>query len=148
MKEITFDDLRQLLLYRRIVKWNDDRIELDNGVKIRIEMTDYDCCAYAAGVFKNVVLDAAITCVSEIEREKWEDSDTYGCRARVTIMHNMNPICEAYANADAGNGGYYYSVASFIVTIPGVDEEGACEFANSEFEFQEQDGATFDRRIL
>lgn len=33
MKEITFDDLRQLLLYRRIVKWNDDRIELDNGVK-------------------------------------------------------------------------------------------------------------------
>lgn len=92
MKEITFDDLRQLLLYRRIVKWNNDRIELDNGVKIRIEMTDYDCCAYAAGVFKNVVLDAAITSVSEIEREKWEDSDTYGCRARVTIMHNMNPI--------------------------------------------------------
>ena len=27
MKEITFDDLRQLLLYRRIVKWNDDRFE-------------------------------------------------------------------------------------------------------------------------
>lgn len=148
MKEINFDDLRQLLLYRRIVKWNDDRIELDNGVKIRIEMTDYDCCAYAGGVFKNVVLDAAITSVSEIEREKWEDSDTYGCRARVTIMHNMNPICEAYANADAGNDGYYYSIASFIVTMPGVDEEGACEFANSEFEFQEQDGATFDRRIL
>lgn len=111
-------------------------------------MTDYDCCAYAAGVFKNVVLDAAITSVSEIERKKWEDSDTYGCRARVTIMHNMNPICEAYANADAGNGGYYYSIASFIVTMPGVDEEGACEFANSEFEFQEYDGATFDRRIL
>ena len=84
-----------------------------------------------------MVLDAAITSVSEIEREKWEDSDTYGCRARVTIMHNMNPICEAYANADAGNGGYYYSIASFIVTMPGVDEEGACEFANSEFEFQE-----------
>ena len=95
-----------------------------------------------------MVLDAAITSVSEIEREKWEDSDTYGCRARVTIMHNMNPICEAYANADAGNGGYYYSIASFIVTMPGVDEEGACEFANSEFEVQEQDGATFDRRIL
>ena len=80
MKKITFDDLRQLLLYRRIVKWNDNRIELDNGVKIRIEMTDYDCCAYAFGAFKNVVLDAAITSVSEIEREKWEDSDTYGCR--------------------------------------------------------------------
>lgn len=148
MKVITFDDLRQLLLYRRIVKWDDDRIELDNGVKIRIEMTDYDCCAYASGVFKNVVLDAAITSVSEIEREKWEDDATCGCRARVTIMHNMNPICEAYANADAGNGGYYYSIASFIVTMPDTGEEGACEFANSGFEFHKQYGATFDRRIL
>lgn len=131
MKEITFDALRQLLLYRRIVKWDDDRIELDNGVKIRIEMTDFDCCARASGAFKNVVLDAAITSVSEIAREKWEDGDTYGCRARVTIMHNRNPICEAYANADAGNGGYYYSIASFIVTLPGADEEGKCMFADS-----------------
>lgn len=46
MKEITFDDLRQLLLYRRIVKWNDDRIELDNGVKIRI-CVNADCLACA-----------------------------------------------------------------------------------------------------
>lgn len=148
MKKIIFDDLRQLLLYRCIVKWDGNRIELDNGVKIRIEMTDNDCCACAVGNFQNVVLDAAITGVSEIEREKWEDSDTYGCRARVTIMHNRNPICEAYANADAGNGGYYFSIASFIVTLPGVDEEGACEFANSGFEFQKQYGATFDRRFL
>ena len=133
MKKITFDDLRQLLLYRRIVNWNDDRIELDNGVKIRIEMTDNDCCAYASGVFQNVVLDAAITSVSEITHEKWEDGDTYGCRARVTIMHNMNPICEAYANANAGNGGYYYSIASFIVTMPDTGEEVACEFANRGF---------------
>ena len=66
MKKITFEDLRQLLLYRRIVKWNNDRIELDNGVKIRIEMTDNDCCACAVGNFQNVVLDAAITSVSEI----------------------------------------------------------------------------------
>lgn len=131
MKKITFDELRYLLLYQRIVKWNDDRIELDNGVKIRIEMTDNECCARAEGNFQNVVLDAAITGVSEIEREKWEDSDTSGCRARVTIMHNRNPICEAYANADAGNGGYYYSIASFIVTLPSMDEECACKFAES-----------------
>lgn len=84
MKKITFDELRQLLLYRRIVKWNDDRIELDNGVKIRIEMTANDCCGYASGAFKNVVLDAAITSVSEIVREKWEDGDTHrNCRFRV-----------------------------------------------------------------
>lgn len=131
MKKITFDDLRQLLLYRRIVKWNNDRIELDNGVKIRIEMTDNDCCACAVGNFQNVVLDAAITSVSEITHEKWEDDETYGCRARVTIMHNRNPICEAYADADAGNGGYYFSIASFVVTLPGVDEEGKCEFVDS-----------------
>lgn len=148
MKEITFDAFRQLLLYRRIVKWDGDRIELDSGVKIRIEMTDNDCCAYASGAFQNVVLDAAITSVSEIVREKWEDDDTYGCRARVTIMHNRNPICEAYANADAGNGGYYFSIASFIVTLPDAEEEVSCEFANSGFQFQKQYGATFDRRFL
>lgn len=113
------------------MKWDDDRIELDNGVKIRIEMTANDCCAYASGVFQNVVLDAAITSVSEIEYEKWEDGDTYGCRARVTIMHNRNPICEAHANADAGNGGYYFSIASFIVTLPSMDEECKCMFADS-----------------
>ena len=41
----------------------------------------------------------------------------------VTIMHNRNLICKAIGNADAGNGGYYYSIASFIVTMENGEEK-------------------------
>ena len=97
MKEITFDDLRQLLLYRRIVKWNDDRIELDNGVKIRIEMTDYDCCAYAAGVFKNVVLDAEYKQTMKLiwEGEKHLDTLAEGFAEAIHIAKYIAPTVDA-----------------------------------------------------
>lgn len=61
---------------------------------------------------------------------KWEDEDTYGCAAAVTIMHNRNIICRAIGNADAGNGGYYYSIASFIVR-PVNEEEYVVDFVAS-----------------
>lgn len=126
-----FEELRKMLLYRRIVKWEKNTITLDNGIKISIHETESDCCAKAHGEFKNVVLDAAITSVSDIHYMPWTDDDTYGCSARVTIMHNRNIICEAWANADAGNGGYYYSIASFIVKIP-MQEHRTCCFVRSE----------------
>ena len=40
---------------------------------------------------------------------------------KIAIYHNQNPIAQADIYADAGNGGYYYSVTSMIVgdvTIP------------------------------
>ena len=110
-----FEYLRNEMLYHRIVKWDGNCIVLDNGVELRIEETDQDCCAGAWGEFEDVVLDAAITYVGDIEYTPWEDDDTYGCSATVSIMHNRNLICKVAANADAGNGGYYYSVASFVV---------------------------------
>nr|DAI81424.1 MAG TPA: hypothetical protein [Caudoviricetes sp.] len=110
-----FNYLRKQLLYRKIVKWEDNEITLDNGTRLSVEETERDCCASADGGFEDVVLDAAITYVGDIQYEPWEDEDTYGCSASVTIMHNRNIICKAVANADAGNGGYYYSIASFIV---------------------------------
>lgn len=128
---MTFDELRELLLYRKIVTWNDNTIVLDNGVEISIEETDYDCCASAGGKFTDVVLDAAITHVGDIKYEAWEGSDTYGCSATVTIMHNRNVICKAIGDADAGNGGYYYSIASFVVKIPN-QETMHCHFVGSD----------------
>ena len=91
-KEISFDELKELLLYRKIVAWDAEHIELDTGLKLRVEMTDWDCCARVESKFSEVKLDAAITAVSDIEYEPWEDYDTYGCKARVTIMHNRNAI--------------------------------------------------------
>ena len=120
---MTFDEMREMMLYHRIVEWNYNRIKLDNGMELLIEETERDCCACASGEFKNVVLDAAITDISDIHYEPWEDDDTYGCKASVTIMHNQNIICTAIADADAGNGGYYYSIASFVVSIPNMKNE-------------------------
>ena len=110
-----FNYLRKQMLYHKIVEWEDNRIVLDNGMVLKIEETEQDCCAVASGTFKDVVLDAAITYVGDIKYKPWKDDDTYGCSASVTIMHNRNVICRAEANADAGNGGCYYSIASFVV---------------------------------
>ena len=130
-----FEDFKNMLLYHKITEWEDNKIVLDNGIEIRIEMTDYDCCAYASGQFEDVVLDAAITNVSDIKYEPWKDEDgdgEYGCSATVTIMHNRNVICKAVGDADAGNGGYYYSIASFVVSIPNGDKVEYCHFVGSE----------------
>lgn len=118
-----FNELREMMLYHRIVEWEGNRITLDNGVELRIEETEQDCCACAEGEFTDVILDAAITYVGDIRYKPWNDGDTYGCSASVTIMHNRNIICKAMANADAGNGGYYYSIASFVVNIPNREEK-------------------------
>ena len=132
-KKMSFDDLRKAMLFHRIVEWKDNYIRLDNGMELRIEDTDQDCCASAYGQFEDVVLDAAITNVSDIQYNHWDDGDTYGCSAMVTIMHNRNIICKAIGNTDAGNGGYYYSIASFCVKMPS-GQECQCYFVGSDNE--------------
>lgn len=113
---MTFEDFRSFLVNRRIVKWNGvDEITLDNGVVVSIEETAQDCCAHAYGCFENVKIDAAIIGVTEPKYTAWEDGDTYGCGAEVKILYNDLDFCRATADADAGNGGYYFSVASFVV---------------------------------
>jgi hypothetical protein len=102
-------------------------------MELRIEETEQDCCASAGGQFEDVKLDAAITHISDIKYEKWEDGDTYGCSAVVTIMHNRNIICKAIGDADAGNGGYYYSIASFCVKMPN-GQNRQCHFVGSDNE--------------
>ena len=62
-KDISFDDLRNAMLYHRIVEWKDNYIRLDNGMELRIEETAQDCCASAGGQFEDVKLDAAITAI-------------------------------------------------------------------------------------
>ena len=126
-----FDYLRKQMLFHRIVEWKDNRIVLDNGMELRIEETEQDCCAGASGQFEDVVLDAAITHISDIEYEPWQDDDTYGCYATVTIMHNRNLICKATGYADAGNGGYYFSIASFCVKMPS-GQNCQCHFVGSD----------------
>ena len=132
-KEMTFEKFRNLLLYKQIVEWNKEEnyIVLDNSMKVTIEMTDSDCCALAYGEFKNVKLNAVITDVTEPKYESWQsDWGEYGCSAVVKMLHNQNLVCQVNADADAGNGGYYFSVASFIVNFK--DEKYSVYLVGSE----------------
>lgn len=133
MKNISFEEFRSMLLYHRIVEWNRSRIVLDNGVSISIEETEQDCCASAGGIFVNVALDAAITYVSEPKydfNEEWDGG--YSTSAVVKFLHNQNLICQANGEADAGNGGYYYSIASFVIRVPDKENQPLyCHFVSS-----------------
>ena len=112
----SLEELKELLLYKRIVKWDKDSLLLDNGTKVTIEMSESECCAYAYGEFKDVKLDDIITDVKVGEQvtEKEECGTTENSNT-VTIYHNQNPIALAECEANDGNGGYYYSVCSLVV---------------------------------
>lgn len=133
MNNITFEKFREMVLYHYIVEWDDNKIVLDNGLVIAIKETDQDCCASAWGDFSDVILQAAITSVTEPKYKPWEDNDTYGCSAVVKFLHNRNLICKANANADAGNGGYYFSIASFVASWKdNSDKPMVCHFVGSD----------------
>lgn len=112
----SLEELKELLLYKRIVKWDKDFLLLEDGTRVTIEMSESDCCASAGGEFKNVTLDAVITDV-EIGEQVKEESDWGETTSTntVTIYHNQNPIALAECEADDGNGGYYYSVGSLVI---------------------------------
>lgn len=111
----SLEELKELLLYKRIVKWDKDFLLLEDGTKVTIEMSESDCCASAGGEFKNVTLDAVITDVKIGEPTKSDNGDGTTCENTVTIYHNQNPIALAECEADDGNGGYYYSVGSLVI---------------------------------
>ena len=111
----SLEELKELLLYKRIVKWDKDFLLLEDGTKVTIEMSESDCCAWAGGEFKDVTLDAVITDVKIGEPTKFDNGDGTTCQNTVTIYHNQNTIALAECEADDGNGGFYYSVGSLVI---------------------------------
>ena len=112
----SLEELKELLLYKRIVKWDKDFLLLEDGTKVTIEMSESDCCASAGGEFQNVQLDAVITDVKIGEQTKEEDDwGKTTSTNTVTIYHNQNPIALAELEANDGNGGFYYSVGSVVI---------------------------------
>jgi hypothetical protein len=115
MKDGVLEVLNKNLLYKRIVEWNENKLVLDDGTIITLEETESDCCASAYGEFSNVQLDAMITNVEIGEQTPIPDDDTIINTVKITLFHNQNPIALGEMTADAGNGGYYYSIGSFVV---------------------------------
>lgn len=115
MKYGNIDNLYKDVLHKRVVNWSSDKLTLDDGTILTLEMSESDCCASAGGEFKDVQLDAVITDIEIGEIEEGDDGDTVVNTVDVKLLHNLNPIAVAEMYADAGNGGYYYSVASLVV---------------------------------
>lgn len=115
----TFEQLEESLLYKEVKEINEHEIVLKNGARITIECSESDCCASGGGLFEysdyNPPINAVITDFKIHEPIDVPDGDTVVRRNTITLFHNRNPIVNANATTDAGNGGYYYSVTSLVV---------------------------------
>ena len=114
MRYDEFENIKEKLLFKKIITWGTSGMMLDDGTTMTIECSEQDCCASAGGEFKEVVLDAVITDVKLGEKTSEED-DMRTNYVTVTIFHNQNQIALADCYADNGNGGYYYSICSFVI---------------------------------
>ena len=89
-----FEKVKDLLLYKKVVEWKEDYIILEDGTKVDVYCSDWDCCAGAGGTFKNVELDAAITNVeyNVVKDNEWnEGRDTRESEAVLTLFrHRYN----------------------------------------------------------
>lgn len=106
------------LVGKKIIDWSEDRLKLDDGSVITIEMTEFDCCATACGDFKDVKLNAVITDIRfnrPILNSYYEDCYETFSTQEVVFVHNQNKIAQADLYADNGNGDYYYSIVAFKI---------------------------------
>lgn len=125
----TADRLKEKLLYKRIKGIEGNCLILDDGTKVYFECTEQDCCAGAYGEWKNANVDAVITDVKLENQENHGDTEGYYepyNTAELVIYHNQNPVAQADLYADAGNGGYYYSVLSVFVNKENIGTILSC----------------------
>ena len=117
------ESLNEYLVGRKITAADDDILTLDDGTTLRLYESGYDCCAGAHGgweIFDPDRLEAAITHV-EYEDASYHNGDTRVAKCKITILHNQNLIALGDGHADAGNGGYYFSVLSLEITVDGTE---------------------------
>lgn len=120
--ERNLEAIKEALYLRRVVEWDENKLVLDNGQVVSIICSEQDCCAWAGGSFDKVELDAVITDVEfEVLRDSEHDGDTYVSEGTIKLFHNRNEIAQGLVYADAGNGGYYYSVAAIQIGLDSFD---------------------------
>ena len=124
----TIELLKEKILYKRIKEMTKDKLVLEDGTELYFECTAWDCCAIASGEWKTAELDAVITDVKMIDLElaDFEGFDDPSSTARIVLYHNQNSVAQADLYADAGNGGYYYSVLSVFVNEENIGAILSC----------------------
>ena len=124
----TKETLTKYLVGRRITTADNDSLTLDDGTTLRLYESDYDCCAGASGKWEILDPDRLEAAITHVEYEEYDDDDgdTRIATCKITILHNQNPIALGDGSANAGNGGFYFSVLSLEITVDGAtvyDEE-------------------------
>ena len=115
--------IKEMLLYKKIVEWDEKTITLEDGTTLQVECLEQYCCAGGGGKWSNVKLDAVITDIEledikkDVQLYDFGESETY-TTAKIMIYHNQNIIAQNEMYTDNGNGGYYYSVTGLFVTLP------------------------------
>ena len=112
--------LEELLIGKRVKSIYKDKMVLEDGTIVTIECSEQDCCADADGWFEfaswnNENLDAVITNIKIHEPIEIPNNNTDVMRNTISVFNNQNVIALANAEADTGNGGHYYSVASLVI---------------------------------
>lgn len=122
------ETLTKYLVGRRITAAESGTLTLDDGTALTLYESEQDCCASAHGDWEILDPDRLEAAITHVEYEEYYHDDDYTrvATCKITILHNQNPIALGDGYADAGNGGYYYSVLSLAVTVDGSivhDEE-------------------------
>lgn len=111
-----------LLLNKTIKSINGSTLELSDGTTLEVFESDSDCCAGAYGEFKWLKnkedFQGAITSLSVNVSVSEDIYDYFGERKTdlvVRILHNGEGIADLQGTANAGNGGYYFSILSLSV---------------------------------
>ena len=120
----TSELLKEKILYKRIKEMTKDKLVLEDGTEVYFECTDWDCCAIASGEWKTAELDAVITDVKMVDYNQsgLDGFDYLVNTAKIVLYHNQNSVAQANLYADAGNGGYYYSVLSVFVNEENIGD--------------------------
>lgn len=122
------ETLTKYLVGKRIAAVDSDTLTLDDGTTLEFYESGQDCCAGAFGEWEIIDPDRLEAAITNVEYEEYDDDDGYTrvATCKITILHNQNPIALGDGYADAGNGGYYYSILSLAITVDGnevYDEE-------------------------
>ena len=120
----TIELLKEKILYKRIKEMTKYKLVLEDGTELYFECTAWDCCAIASGEWKTAELDAVITDVKMVDYNQsgLDGFDYLVNTAKIVLYHNQNSVAQADLYADAGNGGYYYSVLSVFVNEENIGD--------------------------
>ena len=113
-------EIKELLLYRKVSKINDDTLLLDNGVQLQI-LPNAGCCGCGSGycyLDELNEVDNAITNVIFTFEGIGKDNHTNGKLFKIFVLAESKKILLANINGQYGNGNY--ALGYSILVIPKI----------------------------